>query len=160
MTIDARDMGLFEPLYTFVSDEGENINIASARLRAWTNDKANGIETVLVPCRHEVAEKFLAEGSVSVEHCVQLARQVCDEGLKLWPVLLALYGNVPIEEDLTQDVICVDGHHTTLLFAMSGAKEMPVQFITRAQWEPFRVIGLRDISQSTLRAMPVMKVVR
>ena len=29
MTIDARDMGLFEPLYTFVSDEGENINIAS-----------------------------------------------------------------------------------------------------------------------------------
>lgn len=149
--IDVRTMKPMEPVYTFVSDEGENINIASGRLREWANDKANDIATVTVDCETCVAEKFIAEGSVDFEHAGKVfARLLARE--PLWPVLFGLSDHDGrIEADgVYGDVLTIDGHHTYLAHVMLGLTKCRAQFILRSQWEPFSVVGLPDITRQQL----------
>jgi len=154
--IDVQEMEQFEPLYQFVANDGENINIASRRLRAWANEaSARGeIETFVAPCEDTMAEKFIRERSVDPRHVAELLLR---DPRTLWPVLFGIEraGEWLTTRDGAQgfgDVITIDGHHTYVAHCIARCPFVRAHFLRREEWERFRVTGVPSTTAEELHA--------
>ena len=140
-----------EGIYTFVARSGENVNIASERLFRWTTQHASTLDVHLVPVKQRLARQFQRDNVVSKARVMELIFRF-EEGIT--PLIFAKDGNMT---NGAPDVMLVDGHHRYVLCAALGIREAPAYLLEREQWEPFRIIGMEDISEDELRAVPVMR---
>lgn len=147
--LKATDMHSFEPIYTFIDNEGTNINIASARLRVWC--KENKPEIVLTPVDRKLARTFITENCVSRVRCAQLLRMPKH---LMDPILFAL---APPDRPSGKPYgYLVDGHHRYVCHAAAGYPEIFAHMLTPAQWHPFQVEGLKDLTKQQLRDIPIL----
>ena len=134
-----------DPIYSFVSHNGENIHIDSRALREWCIKQPN-LEVVGVPVDLTLAHTFLKENAVIPSRLEELARRV-----HLDPVIFCMDGKYT---DGKPDVLLVDGHHRYFLAAYNNLKYVPSHVLTPAQWKPFRIVGHPDMTIEELRCSP------
>lgn len=150
--IPATSLKPLDPIYTFVTPQGVNYNIASGLLREWTL-KAKP-EVYNVPINKELAKSFFSDNVVSRARIVQLLSEVKGGTRVLDPVIFAI---TDIASDGSANMMLVDGHHRYAVFAVVGLKYIPGHVLERKAWEPFQVEGIPDISKENLKAIPILK---
>ena len=64
----------FEPIYSFVSTTGQNVHVASTRLRSWCLTHAEELEVFAVPVELACSAEFIIKNAVSSTRCRQLLR--------------------------------------------------------------------------------------
>lgn len=143
--INVEDLPPGEHIYTFVGDDGENIHIASSRLRRWCMD--SGIEPVLAPMNREVAETFLTDNVISVDRVRQM-----DANPAVDPVIMCKTGTFT---NGNPDVVLADGHHRYYL--QRNQALFLTYLLEREQWEQFRITGILSMTKDELREYPVLK---
>lgn len=160
--IDVMTMGRWETIYTYVEREtGENTNIAVGRLAAWVEEQRarNAIEVVNVPLTSAFVAKLIREQSVSQVWCAQMLCDMTIEKIaKMPPIIFLLDGTMGANG--APNGMLADGHHRYVVFAALGMPHIAAVTLAPAQWEPFRISGLDDVTDAQLRDMPVVKVVR
>lgn len=149
----ARDYPPGSPVYTYVDANGKNVHIDSKALHDWCQQA--GLECVLTPIDCDMAMRFLLDNVVSVERVMALATRQ-----DLTPIIYCMDGQYNNEG--RPNVMLVDGHHRYVMMAVRThqAHEMPLipaYVLEPAQWEPFVIEGLPNMSQDMLRAAPLGK---
>ena len=158
--IEASEMQRFEAIYSFVASDGTNTHIASKRLERWTQEHARELEVGLVACERELAQSFVREDSVAVRWCEQMLDSIKERKLTFEdfpPIIFAKDGG---ETEGRPDVMLVDGHHRYVVHALIGCQFIKAICLEVHQWEPFRIIGLRDQTAEQLRRAPIIKEIK
>jgi hypothetical protein len=144
--IDPITLGPFEPVFTFVANDGENVTIHSGRLR----DKVlrSKLEVVLTSIDKEIANSYIENNCVRMDRVKELEKRK-----NLDPIIYCEDGftnGVP-------DVMLVDGHHRYVMAMFVGLKEIPSVICPKEFWKPFQVAELDKITAEQLKAIPVLK---
>jgi hypothetical protein len=145
--IDHKTLGPLEPVFTFVGNDGSNVNIHSGRLReAVLRSK---LKVTLVPIDLEIAHSYVKENCVRIDRVKELAKRK-----NLDPIIYCEDGFT----DGIPDVMLVDGHHRYVMAALlQHLPVIPAVICLKEFWKPFQIIGLEDVSADLLRAIPVLK---
>jgi hypothetical protein len=143
MVIRLDDMGHFEPLFTWVDDDGSNTQIASSRLRAWVLSHMEGLEVVEVPVEQEIANQYLNDNTVSRGRVLALTSEELAEPI--------IFCKRHTWSDESQDVYLVDGHHRYVRHAIDGIPFIAGWLLPVEQWEPFRVVASVNLTQDQLK---------
>lgn len=146
MSIDAKDIPLTEPIFTFAGNDGSTIRIAVTRLRQWCLD--NKPTVFLMPTEPLLAQKFVNNHkSVDLMRVLSMVKKDLEE-----PILYCRFDKV------TRDVMLVDGRHRYTRAALFDQKPYIECWVLEVeQWKPFEIIGAPAITQDQLRATPVFK---
>lgn len=142
----ASDYSLFDPIYTFVDKEGNNINVDSEGLREWCAANKASLEVLATPVDRRIARSFLEGNVVDLHHVKEVMRlQALD------PII---YGAMGTFTNGNPDVILIDGHHRYFAAAVAGMPFIPSYILQPAQWREWEIIGLPKISEEELRSCP------
>jgi hypothetical protein len=141
--IKASELELMEMVYSFVSDDGENIHIATTRLLAWCEE--NEPEIVVTPIEAKVAVQFIQERAVSRERCAwflshreELVKPIIvGEADRAWRGSQVLH-------------YLIDGHHRYVVYATLRIPLIKTHILTRDIWTQFQISGIPDISKEQL----------
>jgi hypothetical protein len=145
---------LTRPVFTYVQDDGVNINLDVTNLRAWCLthfDQSHGPKLVRIPVEEHIARHFINDNIASIERVTELSRRHL---ALLDPVILCRNG---FNTDGTQRDMYVDGHHRYVLAYMNRMKHLPGFFLEPAQWSPFSIDGLPAMTQKELKDLPIAK---
>lgn len=146
--IPVTDLPPSEHIYSFVGDDGENIHIASDRLRVWCQSAR--LERVWVPMDRAMAEKFVTDNVISLERVRQLELDPPDQEEN--PVVFCSTGTFT---DGNPDVVLADGHHR---YYLHREDEFVLSVLVgEREWRQFRISGIRDTTKDALREMPVLR---
>lgn len=147
MPFRAEDYGPFDPVYTYAGDDGRVVNIDAVKLRAWCHMewKHGNLDVVLVPVDHDLAQQWVKDGTVDLEHVLDLTQYA-----SLDPVIFGVWPKPG------PDAILIDGHHRFCLMGLFGMPHIPAFHLTEAQWRPFEVLGLPDLTQDELAMCPAV----
>lgn len=143
--IDARTLSITDPIYTY-SDEEICVHVASARLRRVC--LAIMPEVFLTPVSIDLANKFLSENTISMDRVFALT-----PGDRHEPILYCRDGKFT---DGRPDVFLVDGHHRFVRAALEGQSMIEAWVLSEAQWRPFQIFGLPEITGEQLKSQPVL----
>lgn len=150
MAIDARTLPVdLQHIFTYVDNDGTNVNIHAARLREWVLKNARGITVWDVPINRGLARKFLRDNVVDKKRVIALTADHLKE-----PLLFCKDGTFT---EGRPDVFLVDGHHRYCWYAFMGIALAPAWVLERGQWKEYTIEGLPTISQQGLIDMPVLK---
>lgn len=147
------DMKPREPIYTFIHDDGRNINLASGRMRSWL--LASGLPTAFAPVDPEFAKTFMRDNTISIPRLETLTLEYSrlkDPFLEIEPIIICHRGTIGANGH--PDVYLVDGHHRYFLFSILGLGRIRTWFLQVEQWKPYEIEGLPAMSQAELRAYP------
>jgi hypothetical protein len=135
-------------IFSFVGDDGTNIHVNAEKLRLWCIE--NKPEIFLLPLRYELLNNFKRDNVVNPERVLELASRK-----DLAPIIMVKDGT--IGGNGYPNAILVDGHHRYALACLRGQKYIDGYFLEEAQWRPFQIHWLRDLTAEELRARPVTK---
>lgn len=139
-------LSLFDPVYTFVADDGTNTHIAVRPLREFCF--TSGLEVFQAPVEAKIANMLLRENSVSPARLRELV------GRELDPIIYAKDGT---STDGAPDVMLVDGHHRYVLAAAAKMPYILAYFLEESQWRPFEIKSpLLDTTREALIATPIL----
>jgi hypothetical protein len=135
-------------IFTFISDDGENINIDAEGLRIWCI--ANRPEVFNLPVKPELGRQFLFENVVSVERAWELiVRKNFD------PIIMVKDGTYG--DNGGPNTMLVDGHHRYFIACVAQWAYIPGHLLEVEQWKPFQMHGLPDLTKEELIAKPITK---
>jgi len=158
MSIAAAEMtDPFESVYTFIRSSGENVHIASARLRAWClqQDTQGKLERLRWPIPANFVSECLAENIISIPHVQQL-QWALPHNLTDWePIILAEGGTCTT--DGNPNTMLVDGHHRAFIAYQAGCRFVICWALSPKQWQPFRIEGRHQFSKRELADYPIIK---
>lgn len=145
----------FEPIYTFVDGRtGENVHIASTRLRAWCIEHRAELEVQAIPVDKKLAASFQEKNAILPKRVHTLLAKL-PEDMEQWePIIYAHDGS--FGSNGGPNVMLVDGHHRYFAAALIGAPFILGWFLTVPQWEPFKIEGLREYSEQELVDEPII----
>lgn len=145
----------FEPIYSFVERAtGQNVHIASTRLRTWCLEHASEIEVLAVPVSRALAKSFLELNAILPQRANELLATL-PEDMEQWePLIYAHDGS--FGDNGGPNVMLVDGHHRYYAAAQIGAPFILGWMLTTAQWEPFRITGLHEYTEQQLVDEPII----
>lgn len=144
MPLDAKDYPPGTHIYSFVGHDGVNINIDAEKLRLWCAEHRP--EVRLTPVRASIAVDFLDGNVVDLEHVKEVM---------LLPTLdPIIYGQTGIGDNGLPDVILIDGHHRYFIAWLTREQFIPAYLVPEKIWREFEIIGLPQITEEELRAMP------
>ena len=143
--LDAKSLDKTEPIYTYTEDD-LCIHIASAKLRRVC--LLVRPEIFYTPVSIDLANKFLEQNTVNMDRVFGLRPQDLLE-----PILYCKDGTFT---DGRPDVFLVDGHHRFVRAALEGREMIEAWVLEEAQWRPFQISGLPDITSEQLRDQPVV----
>jgi|SRR5882762_3416074 len=148
MSVSATDFinnyGPLEPIYTWVNPKtGENLNVASERLRLFTLDPSSGLSVVYTAVSYNQAMEFWRNKTIDLHHVLQLKAK-----RRLDPIIYI--------EDRDGDHLLVDGRHRYALIALSGLDMIPSFILKPKEWERFRIVGLKPLTEQQLRDQPLI----
>lgn len=134
------------PIFTWVRDDGLNINIHIGLLWRWTQDALQRGEVVitLIPIERAQSRRYIASNTVSRARVKQLFRRE-EAGETLGPMI---FGDRGTRTDGLIDVMHIDGHHRYVLWSAKRLPFGPGVLLRPDQWRPFQLEGLPDISQA------------
>ena len=135
-------------VFSFVQDDGTNIHVDAEKLRLWCIE--NKPEIFWIPLNYELIKIFKRDNTISSERVVELSKRK-----DLDPIIMVKDGT--IGSNGHPNAILVDGHHRYALACLRGQKIIEGYFLEEAQWRPFQIHWLRDITAEQLRARPVTK---
>jgi hypothetical protein len=145
--IDEKTLGPLEPIFTFVSHDGTNVNIHPGRLREEVLRKKP--EVIMTTVDKDIAYSYVENNCVSLYRVRELAtRRTSRE-----PIIYCEDGFT----DGIPDVMLVDGHHRYVLAATQGLTVIRSVLLLKEFWKPFQIIGTDKISAAFLKAIPVHK---
>lgn len=157
MPIQFKDLPNGERLYSYVDPDGTNIHIASAKIYDWCIKNEKTLEIQLVPVDPLMAKLYINQNTINRERLRELAmRHSMREDLK--PCIFGI--DKPNKVNGRPDVFHIDGHHRYVLAAALAQPFIPAWILTRAQWEPYQVMGVPDITQEELNRIPPMGSVK
>jgi hypothetical protein len=137
-----------ETVFSFVCDDGTNIHVNAGALRLWCIE--NKPEICWLPLNYDLMKIFKTDNTVSSERIVELSKRK-----DLDPIIMVKDGT--IGSNGHPNAILVDGHHRYALACLRGQKYIEGYFLEEAQWRPFQIFGLRDVTAEDLRNSPVTK---
>jgi hypothetical protein len=137
-------------IYSFVGDDGENIHIDSEALRQWC--MMTKPEIFLLPLNYELLKMFERDNVISMERVFELS---LDIKKSLEPIIMVKDGT--IGENGAPNALLVDGHHRYALHCLGGKKHIEGHFLEVAQWKPFQLHDIPDMTKDQLRAAPITK---
>jgi hypothetical protein len=147
MAIDGSKLPAGYPIYTFVGKDGTNVHVDSGALRKWCL-KTNR-EAVRTPVDRVLAKSFVKNNAISKDRLLELWHRT-----DLDPVIFCLDGNFT---NGRPDGYLVDGHHRYALFAIRRQPIILAWFIHVGEWEQFKVINIKDLTEQELKDMPIQK---
>ena len=147
MILKASDYPLGYPVYSYVTDDGENVHIDSPRLREWV--LLQDIEVVLVPVEEKIAKLFVEQNAVSLPHIITLIKKRTFKE----PIIFGKWEEGPVEKICS---MLIDGHHRYVLHAIGKAPWIKAHILERSQWEPFQIEGFDDLTQDQLKQLPIL----
>lgn len=141
-------------IYTFVAEDGTNINIDVDALRAAIEREKP--EVFLVPLSAAEATKMVtADKAVSLDRVVELAHR---DPATLGPIVFCINADGDLTDPANApDVMLVDGHHRYVLWATLGLPECPAYVLPREMWQRFVLQGIPAVTQAELAEIPVAK---
>src|SRR5215831_12977463 len=140
--IDIKDLDRFEPLYTWVADDGTNVKIASTRLRNWVLLNQHELEIFLVPVDKQMGLSWLSSGQCDPTRVRSLNRRERREPI--------IFCKRPTFTNGRPDVFLVDGHHRYARAALDDDELIECWLIEIDQWKPFQVVGGIQVTQDEL----------
>jgi len=147
MPLDARDYPPGTPIYTYIDPAtGVNTHVDSDKLRQWCADNTAKLEVVLTPVDPNIACTFLDDNVIDLAHLARVKSMK-----RLDPII---YCVTEIGANGYPNVLLVDGHHRFFLAYLDRRQLIESYILTREQWVPFQIIGLPDLTENQLRAMP------
>lgn len=149
--IDAHTLPLGEPIYTFVSKDGENINIhvPSIRRKVTTNPAFDAQRTS-IPVTWNIVSDILKANAASLSRCKELLNRYLKNPSAFEPIILCAWAD-------ENGGMLVDGHHRYCIAYKLQLPFIPGYVLPYSFWQQFRISGLPDISAEGLRRMPVTK---
>lgn len=150
--IDASTLPLGTPIFSHVCDDGENIHILASALRTSVLKIASHTHIRHVPLDPKLAHDWIATNVVSPQRVSELLRRHRDPLHDMEPVLLCEAGTTT---NYLPDVLFVDGHHRYVMCAALRVPLVPCFQIPFAFWQPYRIIGLPNITRDELRRRPI-----
>jgi hypothetical protein len=135
-------------IYSFVGDNGENIHIDSEALRVWC--ALHKPEIFLIPLKYELVDEFRRDNVVSPERIIELAKRS-----HLDPIIMVKDGTIGANGG--PNTMLVDGHHRFVLACLRGRIVIEGHFLEVAQWKPFQIYGIPNMTKDQLRAAPITK---
>lgn len=154
MTLELVTRLITRPVFTYVQDDGTNINLDVVNLRAWCLTHVghtHGPKLVRIPVEEVIARHFINDNIASLDRVTELSKRHL---ALLDPVILCRHGFNP---DGTQRDMYVDGHHRYVLAYMLHMKVLPAFFLESAQWSPFQIEGVPTMTKQELRDLPITK---
>ena len=148
----------FENVFTYVGEDGENIQLATDRAIKWASG-AN-LESVYVPVETEMAMKYIKENSVSLTWCNSILAGLLKDPEsvnRLPPVIYAQHGNDGPNGEPSHFLL--DGHHRYVTFAKIGLPAIKAYLLSQEQWRPFQISGMEEVSREALVSAPCIKIV-
>lgn len=149
MALQAKDYPEGAPVYSYVADDGVNVHIDSDKLRQWCAEHRFELEVLHTPVDGNVARNYLTENVVDLGHLVRVLAMT-----RLDPIIYGKWGTLTKGRP---DAILIDGHHRYCAAAIRYEAFIPSYVLERAQWEPFQIEGLPNVTQDQLRAQPTAK---
>ena len=137
-------------IYSFVGDDGENIHIDSEALRQWCIKTKP--EIFLIPLKYELLSEFRRDNVISEERVFELS---LDIQKSLEPIIMVKDGT--IGSNGNPNALLVDGHHRYVLACWRGQFAIEGHFLEVAQWKPFQIHGIPDMTKDQLIASPITK---
>lgn len=139
-----RTYGPLEPIYSWCNDKtGEQLDLAAERLRLFTLEPSSKLEVAYAPVEYSRAIEMWHNKSIDLHHVLQLKARK-----KLDPIIFIEFA------DGTHQL--VDGHHRYALIALSGLDMIPAFVLKPKEWEPFRIIGLKKLTEKQLADTPLI----
>jgi hypothetical protein len=135
-------------IYSFVADNGENIHIDSERLRLWCI--ANKPEVFWIPLKYDLLEEFIRDNVVDPNRVIELGKRK-----DLEPIIMVKDGTTGSNGH--PNALLVDGHHRYALACLRRQTIIEGHFLEEAQWRPFQIHWMRDLTAEELRARPITK---
>jgi hypothetical protein len=145
MPFEAKDYKPSDRIYSYVSDDGRSVNIDAVKLRAWCHMelKHGNLEVFLVPVDHDLAQQWVKDGTVLLEHVLDLTA---------YPTLdPVIFGQWPKPGP---DSILIDGHHRYALMGLCNMPQIPAFVLTETQWRAFEITGLPELPKDALAEWP------
>lgn len=144
-----------EPIYTFITPSGENINIAASKLRLHCMGLDSGptlrpayrFKVFDFPIRPALAESFVHDNIISTARVIELLTKP-----RLDPIIAAVYDH---DANGLPNVMLVDGHHRYYLAHAMKLPHIPAFVLQPEEWHPFQISGCPTISQDELRSIPI-----
>jgi len=140
---------LFKPIYTFVSESGENIHIDTDGLRTWC--ATHQPEVFDIPIKPELLIEFITDNSVSIARIRELYSRP-----HLDPIIMCEDGTTHPENG-GPNVMLVDGHHRFAIAVLRSQSYIPGYVLKLHEWTPFQLHNLPSITRDQLRASPILK---
>jgi hypothetical protein len=140
--IKLEEMGHMEAIYSFVALNGENLHIASGRVRTWC--EKNRPEVFIIPMDEQLAAQFIVENSVTQARCLWLSKNV-EECRK--PVIIGECKSGPGGHSHYM----IDGHHRYVVYAFLKLPHISCHILTESVWRQFTISGVPDITQEELK---------
>ncbi len=128
-------------VYTFIENDGTNINIASGLLRNWCVKTKPPVTQELV--YRELFEVFLRQNAINLDRLESLTpSELCE------PIIFCERpGPGPT-------LLLVDGHHRYSFAVLMGRKTIHSWRLSPKQWQPFIIEDMPQITQEQLTAIP------
>jgi hypothetical protein len=145
--IDALSLPPTTPIFTWISDRGENINIHSSALRECCLHYRPQVINVAID--HDLAATFLKHNIINAARIAQLANRYLHEPVE--PILFCEHraGN--------PDALLVDGHHRYYLAHTYNSLYLRAWMIPEEAWRPFTLKNVPNITRQQLRDLPTTK---
>lgn len=135
-------------IYSFVGDDGENIHIDSEALRQWC--LLIKPEIYSIPLKYELVIEFRRDNVISQERVAELSKRK-----NLDPIIMVKDGTTG--SNGTPNALLVDGHHRYVLACLRKQFIIEGHFLEVAQWKPFQLHDIPDMTKEQLRAAPITK---
>ena len=146
--LSAKDYKPGDAIYTYVDPEGNNIHIDSEKLRQWCADNASSLEVVATPLNESIALSFLDNNVVDFHHLIEV------RGMDKWDPIIYCADGTYSKVNGGPNVILADGHHRYFCAWTMGAEWVPAYVLEPAQWHPFQIDGLPQVTEEELRRAP------
>jgi hypothetical protein len=139
-------------IYTHVDHDGTNTHIDAQGLRLWCLQHKP--EVYLIPMRFELAAEFIRDNIIDKKRVAELSQREM-LGETLGPIIMAKDGT--FASNGGPNVMLVDGHHRYFLSAIHKRPFVEGHMLEVAQWKPFQLHGIPEITQEQLVKAPVTK---
>lgn len=139
-----------ESAYSFVSDDGEQIDIAVDRLRAWIAINMSALDKAMIPVDRDGYDRIVHENAINP---LKLAEVLNSPDAMLEPVIIG-YDGVWTEAHGYPNAILIDGHHRFAAHFVRGHAECRAYLLPKSQWEPFMISGVPRMTKQQLVAIP------
>jgi len=145
--LQAKDYPAGSAIYSYVAPDGTNTHVDSEKLRVWCAEHSSDLEVLNTPVTAKIAMSFLDGAVIDFRHVERV--------LALPHLDPIIYGDVgTVGANGGPDVILIDGHHRYFAAFLCKVPFIPAYVLKPAQWHPFRIEGLPDLTEGQLRAMP------